>query len=75
MATRIEAAPARTLMTVAEIADRWGCSEGLVRKMEKHGRIVGVRIGTLLRIPIGEVEKIECQSQNSQFNVSGVGSP
>ncbi len=62
MASKFEPTKARTLMTVAEIADRWGCSQSLIRKMEKHGTIAGVRIGTLLRIPVQEVEKFECQN-------------
>jgi excisionase family DNA binding protein len=67
----MENAAPRTLLTVPEIAERWNCSAGLVRKLEKRGKIAGVRIGALLRIPLQEVEKFECQSKDIQSSDSG----
>lgn len=55
--------------TVPALANRWKCSEGLIRKMIKRGEIKSFRLGTLIRIPAEEVGKVECQS-NTQSNDS-----
>lgn len=46
--------------TVMSLADRWGCSEGLIRNMIRRGELTCVRFGTLIRIPAVEVERAEC---------------
>jgi len=48
--------------TVPTLADRWECSEGLIRKMIERGELRSFRIGALIRVPADEVERIECQS-------------
>tara|TARA_R100001530_G_scaffold50823_1_gene37754 strand:+ start:89 stop:445 length:357 start_codon:yes stop_codon:yes gene_type:complete len=48
--------------TVPALAERWDCSEGLVRKMIERGELSSFRLGVLIRIPASEVAKIECQS-------------
>jgi excisionase family DNA binding protein len=48
--------------TVPTLADRWECSEGLIRKMIERGELRSFRIGALIRIPADEVERVECQS-------------
>lgn len=48
--------------SVPNLADRWECSEGLVRKMIERGELRSFRIGALIRIPADEVERVECQS-------------
>lgn len=47
--------------TVPALAERWECSEGLIRKMIERGEISSFRIGVLIRIPAQEVAKVECQ--------------
>lgn len=51
--------------TVPTLAQRWQCSTGLVRKMIDRGELRSFRIGALIRIPAGEVERIECQTTPS----------
>jgi len=46
--------------TVETLAERWGCSAGAIRNRIRNGEIQCFRIGTLIRIPANEVEKIEC---------------
>lgn len=48
--------------SVPQLAMRWGCSQGLIRKMIDDGRLQSFRLGTLIRISATEVEKIECQN-------------
>lgn len=64
--------------SVPQLAHRWGCSEGLVRKMIREGRLHCFRPGTLIRISAAEVERFECQQQqmmtHSASNASEVGS-
>lgn len=47
--------------SVPQLAYRWDCSEGLVRKMIREGRLQCFRPGTLIRISAAEVERFECQ--------------
>lgn len=49
----------RPPFSVRRLADRWSCSEGLIRKMIKNGMVQSFTIGTLIRIPMSEVERIE----------------
>lgn len=51
--------------TVASLADRWECSEGAIRARIRNGELQTFRIGTLIRIPVSEVERIECQTTRS----------
>lgn len=48
--------------TVPTLAERWECSEGLIRKMIERGELHSFRIGVLIRIPADEVARIECQN-------------
>lgn len=48
--------------TVPNLAARWDCSEGLVRKMIDRGELRSFRLGVLIRVPAEEVERVECQS-------------
>lgn len=50
--------------TVPNLASRWGCSEGLIRKMIDRGELRSFRLGILIRVPADEVERVECQSQS-----------
>lgn len=47
--------------TVPNLAERWGCSEGLIRKMIDRGELRSFRLGVLIRVPADEVERVECQ--------------
>lgn len=59
--------------TVETLAERWGCSPGAIRNRINAGEIQVFRIGTLIRIPANEVEKIECPNMLS--SASEAGSP
>ncbi len=48
--------------TVPNLALRWACSEGLIRKMIEKGELRSFRLGVLIRIPADEVARIECQN-------------
>lgn len=52
---------ARKPYTPVTLAERWGCSQGLVRKMIDRHELSHFRLGTLIRIPASEVERVECQ--------------
>ena len=58
--------------TVPNLANRWKCSQGLVRKMIGRGELSSFRLGTLIRIPASEVAKIECRTASNDL---GEGSP
>lgn len=45
--------------SVAQLADRWGCSGNVVRKLINQGQLQFFRIGTLIRIPAAEVQRYE----------------
>ncbi|TKB20449.1 MAG: helix-turn-helix domain-containing protein [Mesorhizobium sp.] len=52
--------------TPAMLADRWACSERHVRNMIGSGELPAFRLaGKLLRIRREDVERFECQGQNS----------
>lgn len=51
--------------TVASLADAWGCSEGVIRKLVRGGELGCFRLGTLIRIPVEEVARFECQNTRS----------
>lgn len=73
--------------TVASLANEWNCSEGVIRKAIANGELRCFRLGSLIRIPVEEVSRLECQ--NTPFNdcaedlpssgatkpASGAGSP
>ncbi len=52
----------RKAFTVPNLAARWECSEGLIRKMIERKELRSFRLGALIRVPADEVERIECQS-------------
>lgn len=45
--------------SVAQLAERWGCSGNVVRKLINHGELRFFRIGSLIRIPAAEVQRYE----------------
>jgi hypothetical protein len=47
--------------TVASLAAEWECSEAVIRKEIAAGRLGHFRIGTLIRIPVEEARRYECQ--------------
>lgn len=62
--------------SVRTLAERWGCSEAMIRKMIKAGDLQCFTIGTLIRIPVAEVERIECNPNPiTPSKGSGEGSP
>jgi excisionase family DNA binding protein len=46
----------RRPFSVPQLAERWGCSQGLVRKLIRDGRLQCFRPGALIRISAAEVE-------------------
>ncbi|HEY6814062.1 MAG TPA: helix-turn-helix domain-containing protein [Croceibacterium sp.] len=49
----------RPSYSVAQLAERWQCSEGLVRKIIGSGKLAAFRLGTLIRISAAEVDRFE----------------
>jgi len=45
--------------SIAQLADRWGCSDSMIRKLINQGQLTCFRIGTLIRIPASEVVRFE----------------
>lgn len=56
--------------SVGQLADRWGCSEGLVRKLIRNGDLQCFRPGALIRISVEEVERYECQNHSQSRNLA-----
>ena len=52
--------------TPETLAERWGCSSQKIRQMSQNGDLACFRLGRLIRIPAIEVERIECQLNQSQ---------
>jgi len=47
--------------SVASLASRWECSEGIIRGLIRDRALDHFRIGTLVRIRATEVERYECR--------------
>lgn len=62
---RITQADVDRPFTVPALAKRWGCSEGLIRKMIERGELSSFRLGVLIRVPASEVAKIECPTASN----------
>ena len=60
-------------LSVAQLAARWGCSQGLVRKLIDQKRLICFRPGALIRISAAEVERFECLTAPSHTASSGSG--
>jgi excisionase family DNA binding protein len=45
--------------SVAQLADRWGCSDSMIRKLINQGLLQAFNIGVLIRIAAAEVERFE----------------
>ena len=46
-------------ITVTQFAKRFGISRQFVWKMIKEGRLKAIKIGSLYKIPVSEVDRIE----------------
>lgn len=57
----------RRPFSVPQLAERWGCSDGLVRKLIRDGELQCFRPGALIRISAAEVEKFECRKSNQSI--------
>jgi excisionase family DNA binding protein len=57
------------------LGKRWGCSSEKVRQMCKSGELSSFRLGKLIRIPVSEVERIECQITDSSDTEDNGASP
>lgn len=45
--------------SIPQLAERWGCSDSMIRKLIKQGQLQCFRIGALMRIAAAEVERFE----------------
>ena len=45
--------------SIAQLAERWGCSDSMIRKLINQGRLQTFRIGALIRVSAAEVERYE----------------
>src|SRR3546814_5709674 len=45
--------------SVPQLAERWGCSDSMIRKLINEGELQSFRIGVLIRISAAEVERYE----------------
>jgi len=45
--------------SVAQLADRWGCSGSMIYKLIKQGELQTANVGVLIRIAAAEVERFE----------------
>lgn len=52
--------------SVPQLAERWGCSQGLIRKLIRAGDLPCFRPGNLIRISAAEVERYETRQQDAQ---------
>lgn len=48
--------------SIAQLADRWGCSDSVVRKLISQGELQCFRIGILIRVPAAEVARYEASA-------------
>ena len=63
-----------TCFTVDSLADRWTCSPATIRSMIRRGDVATFRLGVLIRISAAEVERIECQTTQSNDCAAGLPS-
>ena len=50
---------ATVMLTQAEVAERWKCTERMVRELWTRREIEGVKIGRLVRYPLEGIERYE----------------
>lgn len=55
--------------SIAQLADRWGCSDSIVRKLINKGELQCFRIGILIRIPAAEVQRYEATAAAAEAAV------
>ena len=58
----------RRLVSVKEAARTLSCSELLIRQLVWRGEVRHVRIGRLVRIPIGELDRLMDPSKANRAN-------
>jgi predicted DNA-binding transcriptional regulator AlpA len=64
----------RTMLSVTDLAKRWGCSERHVRRMADSGRCPRpFKFGSLLRWPLRPIEQWEADGCPSVRNVAKGG--
>ena len=51
--------------SVATLAERWGCSDDVVRRLIAKGALQSFRVGALIRVSAAEVERYECSGSGS----------
>lgn len=57
--------------SVAQLADRWGCSGNVVRKLINQGELQSFRIGVLIRIPAAEAQPYEARDDGPITRTAG----
>src|SRR3546814_20892325 len=65
--------------SVPQLAERWGCSDSMIRKLINEGELQSFRIGWLIRIRAAEAERYEkCPAETTipiTYNYTGEVSP
>ncbi len=58
---------ADTVLTPAELANRWKCTPATIRRMIREDRLSGFRAGDRLRVLLSEVERYEgCEGERHE---------
>lgn len=52
--------------SIATLAERWGCSDDVVRRLVSQGHLQSFRVGALIRVSAAEVERYECKGSALQ---------
>jgi len=60
--------------TPRTLAERWQCSESLIRKMVKAGQLQKLPLGALVRISADEVRRFECNTRSSDSEAGSLWS-
>lgn len=47
--------------SVRSLAERWSCSESVIRTLIRNGTLSHFRVGDLIRIPSEDVRRFECR--------------
>lgn len=58
--------PERVFLKVEDLAARWGCSEGKVRRMIREGQLAALRLCNAYRIPEESVIAYEAENMTEK---------
>ncbi len=55
------------LLLIEDVARRWQCSTDTVRRLLRTGKLLGVKVGALWRIPADAVQKYEAENTAEEY--------